>query len=162
MRKLQLLLLSSLIVLSSCHFFGGERVSGNGHIITQQKQVGSFNNVEVSGSVKVHVKQEATNLVNLKTDENLFELIEVFTDGNTLVIRTKKGFDLHPSEDIIVYVSAPFYKDIDVSGACDIISDGVITGTEALSMHVSGSGDISMDVNLPNISTDISGSGEIN
>src|SRR5437763_2278792 len=134
------------ILLSSCHFFMGQRVSGDGHISTRQKEVGSFNSVAVSGSVKVHVRQDASNSVKLETDENLMDYIEVFTEGNKLVIRTKQGYNLDPTKDIIAYVASPTYRDIDVSGACDIVGDGPITGNDELHMSVSGDGDITMQV----------------
>ncbi|MFL5741044.1 MAG: head GIN domain-containing protein [Flavisolibacter sp.] len=155
------LIVSVSILLSSCQFFAGERVSGNGHITTRQKEVGSFNSVEVSGSVKVHIRQDATNSIKLETDENLMDYIEVFTEGNKLVIRTKQGYNIDPSKDIIAYVASPSYKDIDIAGACDIIGDGPITGNDELHMSVSGDGDITMQVSLPRLSTEISGSGSM-
>lgn len=162
MRILSILFFTGFIFLSSCRFLGGERVTGNGHIITQQKNVGSFNSVEVSGAVKVHILQNAIRLVKLETDENLMQYLDIYTSGNTLVIRTKNGFNLDPTKEIIAYIAAPVFKDIDVSGACDIIGDGPITGNDALSMHVSGSGNINMEVNLPKLTTEISGSGSVN
>jgi hypothetical protein len=162
MRILSILLLSA-ILLSSCHFMGmGERISGDGHISAQQRNTGSFNSVEASGSVKVHILQNASNSVKIETDENLMPYIEVYTNGNTLVIRTKRGYNLDPSKDLIAYVAAPVFRDIDVSGACDIIGDAPISGSEALNMHVSGSGDITMEVALPKVSTEISGNGSVN
>jgi len=139
----------------------GERISGNGHITSQQKNVGSFNSVDVSGQVVVHVRQDASSSVKIETDENLLQYLDVFTDGDRLVIRTKEGFNLDPSKDIIAYVSAPVFKDIDLSGQCDIVGDGPLSGNEPLSMHVSGQGDISLEVHLPKVSTEISGQGTV-
>ena len=147
--------------LTSCHYFGGQRVSGNGHITTMQKNAGSFDGVSVSGQVIVHVRQDSTNSVKIETDENLHELIEVYTRGNTLIIRTREGFNIDPSRDIIAYVSSPLFKAIDISGQCDVIGDSPISGTEPLSMHVSGQGDITLDLNFPKVSTDISGQGNV-
>src|SRR5688500_877874 len=118
-----------LLILSSCRFYMGERVSGDGRITTEQKTVGSFHSIDVSGNVIVHVKQDSSAGVKLETDANLMQYLEVFTSGNTLVIRSKKGFNLRPSRNIIAYVSAPSFRDIDVSGACDIIGDNPIRGT---------------------------------
>jgi hypothetical protein len=161
MRILSIFLLSGLIFLSSCHFFVGERVAGNGNIRSQQKNVGTFHSVDVSGQVTVHVVQSANTSVKLETDDNLLPYIEVFTNGNTLVIRTKRGYNLDPSREIIAYVAAPEFRDIDLSGQCDIVGDGPLSGNEALSMHVSGQGDINLEVNLPKVSTEISGQGTV-
>ena len=91
MRSFVFALLASSSLLSSCHFFVGERVSGNGHIVSRERETGNFSGVEVSGSLKVHVRQASAASVKIETDENLMDLVEVFTEGNTLVISTKKG-----------------------------------------------------------------------
>lgn len=150
-----------LILLSSCSMFGGKRVSGNGKIISQARQVSSFNSIAASGSLKVHIRQDASATVKIETDENLMEYVDVHTDGNTLIIKTKDGYNLDPSKDLIIYTSAPVYKSIDVSGSGDIVSEGIISGNEALSVEVSGSGNINMQVALPKITTSVSGSGDV-
>jgi biopolymer transport protein ExbD len=150
-----------VILLSSCNIFGGKRVSGNGKITTQQRQVSSFNSIEASGSVKVHVRQDSSSSVKIETDENLMEYVEVYIKGATLIVKAKDGFNLDPSKDLIVYTSAPVFRSIDVSGSGDIISDNIISGGEPLEMGVSGSGMINVQVALPKVSTEISGSGNV-
>src|SRR5687768_4453546 len=126
MNKYPLLFLSCLIILSSCRFLGGERVSGDGNITTADRQVGSFNSIELSGSLNVHLKQEAGNAVRVEADANLMPFIEVFTEGNTLVIRGKRGYNLKPTKEIVVYATAPEYKHISVSGSGNVFTDNEI------------------------------------
>ena len=59
MRISNIILATVIISLSSCRYFGGERVYGDGHIVTQQRNTGSFEKVDVSGGIKVHVRQES-------------------------------------------------------------------------------------------------------
>ena len=139
----------------------GERVTGNGQVTSQQRSSGNFNSVEASGSVTVRIRQASTYSVRLETDENLMQYIEVFTSGNKLVIRSREGYNLHPSRDVIAYISAPSFREIDVSGASDIIGEGLITGSESLSMSVSGSGNIDLELQVPSVSTSVSGSGTV-
>ena len=160
MRKI-FLLLAIVTVLSSCNWFGGKKVSGTGKIITQERKVSSFNSVEASGSLKVHIRQDSASLVRIETDDNLMEYIEIYVTGSTLVIKEKNGFNLSPSKDLIIYTSAPVYRSVDVSGAGDIISDNIISGGEPLEMSVSGSGNINVQVALPKLSADVSGSGNV-
>jgi hypothetical protein len=155
------LLLFFAALFSSCNWFGGKRVSGNGKIIAQDRKVSAFNSIDASGSVKVHIRQDSVSSVRIETDENLMEYLEVFTDGHTLVIKPKQGFNLNPSRDLVVYSAAPVYRTIDVSGAGDIISDNIISGGEPLEMNVSGSGTINVQVALPKVSADVSGSGDV-
>ena len=162
MRITSIVLAFVLLAFSSCRYFGGERVSGDGHVVTQQRNADGFNRVDVSGGIKVHVRQDATSSVKVEADQNLMEYIDVYNNGNTLVIKEREGYNLNPSKDIIVYVAAPVFRDIEVSGACDIIGDNTISGNEELSMHVSGAGDIIMQVAVPKVNAEISGSGSIN
>ena len=154
-------ILAITILFSACHFINGQHISGNGRIITQQKNPGSFDRVDVSGAVKVHVRQQGTASVRIEADENLLPYIDVYTHGSTLTIRTKQGYSLDPTREVVAYVTAPSFRDIEVSGACDIIGDGPVVGTDALDMHVSGSGDMEMEVDLSRVSAEISGSGTI-
>lgn len=140
---------------------GGERITGNGQIVTRQRTAESFNSVEVSGGIKVHVRQQPTNEVSIETDENLMEFIDVFTDRGTLVIKEKSGYNLNPSKELTVFVAAPVFESIEVNGACDIIGEGTVSGNQPLKMRVSGSGDIVMQVHLPAVSAHISGSGNV-
>ena len=160
MRKI-LLLLAIVTVLASCNWFGGKKVNGNGNITTQERKVSSFNSVEASGSVKVHIRQDSASSVKIETDENLMEYVEVYVTGSTLVIKEKDGFNPDPSKDLIVYTSAPVYRNVDLSGAGDIISDNIISGGEPLEMGVSGSGNIDVQVALPKLTADVSGSGNL-
>src|SRR5690349_428701 len=124
MRNFMVFLVLSCLI--SCHFGWGEKVSGNGHIKTEDRQVSDFNSVDVRGDIAVHIKQDAMTGVRLETDENLMQYIEVFMSGSKLVIRTKEGYNLDATKDIIAYVNAPAWKSIEVSGTCDIIGEGLI------------------------------------
>ena len=155
------LLLLVFPVLFSCNHIFGKRVHGNGNVTTQDRQVGSFKDVKVDGAAKVFVSQGDQHSVKVEVDENLQQLIEVFQEGNKVVVREKSGFNLSPSGEIKIYVTAPVYNDINVSGACDIIGQTPITNPENIAMHISGAGDMKMEVNAPRITAEVSGSGNV-
>lgn len=158
MRHLIYILLPVFFI--SCGYFG-HRVSGNGNIITEKIETGTFQSVSVSGAMNIQVRQDNSTSISIRTDENLIPLIDVYVDGSTLVVREKKGYNLRPSRELIVYVSAPLFREISVSGSGNIISDNKITGNESLSLKVSGSGKIDMEVDIPQVSTRVSGSGTV-
>lgn len=136
-------------------------MAGNRNIVTQERAVGGFNSIDVSGAVSVHIRQDSIPSVRIETDENLMEYLDVQVDGNTLVIKTKQGYNLDPTKDVIVYTTASVYKDIDASGACNIISDNLISGGEELKIEASGATSINLQVTLPKLTTNVSGSGEV-
>ena len=157
-----LLVVFSVLTTTSCRYVFSKRVSGNGNVVTQDRSVGQFNNVDVRGSIDVIVKQDSVSSVKIQADQNLMEYIEVIDDGMVLVVRERSGYRLRPTKDIKVFVTAPLFKEIRVSGAGDINSEGKINSQEPLSMKVSGAGDVNMDVNAPSVHASLSGSGTIN
>jgi hypothetical protein len=161
MNRYSLLVLSFVLVISSCRFLGGERVSGDGNITTENRQVGNFNSVELSGSLNVHLKQEPTNAVRVEADANLMPYIEVYTDGNTLVIREKRGYNLNPTKEIIVYATAPVYRHISISGSGSIFTDNELSSNELLDLSVSGSGGAMAQLNTAKLNIKVSGSGSV-
>jgi len=139
----------------------GKRVHGNGNIKTEDRQVSEFKNVEVGGAAKVLVSQGDHSSVKIETDENLLQYIEVSQTGDKVEIHERHGYNLKPTRDIRVYVTAPVFRSIDASGACDIIGQSKITNPESLEMHVSGAGDIKMEIDAPQLSAEVTGSGSI-
>lgn len=160
--RLLFIAMASAFVLSSCHYIMGERIRGNGHITTRNENVGSFNSIEVGGAIEVHIKQESTESVKIETDENLMEFIDVFTDGNTLIIRTKHGYNLDPSREVVAYVSAPAFRGIGVSGASQIVGDNAISVNNELNLGASGASKIILEVSGGNLKGDISGASNLN
>lgn len=161
MRKSLLIVLALPVILGSCRHFLGKRVKGNGEIRTEERSVNNFKNVEVSGAAKVYVSQGSPATVKIEGDANLLQYMEVTQEGDKISIRERPGFNLSPTGDLNVYVTAPVYNKIAASGACDIIGQNKITNPEDLSLHVSGAGDIRMDVDVPSLAAEVSGSGSI-
>ena len=144
-------------IFSSCHYFMGERISGNGHITSRTENVSSFNSIDAGGAIEVHVKQDSTQSVKIETDENLMQYLEVYTQGNTLIIHPRNGVNLDPSREVVVYVSAPTYRSIEVSGASKIIGDNAISGNNGLNLGASGASKMMMEINGGDIGGDVSG-----
>jgi Putative auto-transporter adhesin, head GIN domain len=155
------LLLALPLLLASCQGIFGKRVHGDGNIKTEDRPVSDFKNVDVSGAAKVLVSQGDHPSVKIEGDENLLPYMEVNQIGNKIEVREKPGFNLVPTTDLKVYVTAPVFNDIDASGACDIIGQSKISNPEDIGMHVSGAGDIRMEVDAPRIKAEVSGSGSI-
>ena len=115
----------------------------------------------ISPRMNVRVRQDADTRVSIEADENLMSYIEAYTEGEKLVVREKRGFNLNPSKDITIYVASPSYTVIDVSGSGDVISENAITGNDELKTSISGSGNLKLRVNVPSLKSHISGSGSV-
>lgn len=146
----------AVLMLSSCRFLGGERIKGDGNITTQQRNVAAFDGIDVSGAINVQVSQGPA-AVRIEGDQNLMEYIITDVKGNTLHIDTEDNVNLQPSKDLIVYVSAPSFTNIEISGASNVVSKTPITSDKDLEVHASGSSGVDLEVNVPELRSDISG-----
>jgi hypothetical protein len=153
--------LSTAFFLGSCHDFMGQRVHGNGNVKTEDRNVNNFKNVDVSGAAKVLVSQGDHCSVRIEADDNLQQYIEVEQNGDEISIHEREGFHLVSGNNIKIYVTAPVYNRISASGAGDIIGENKITNAEPMGMHLSGAGDIKMEIEAPKLEAEISGAGSI-
>lgn len=159
MRKIHVLLLL-LILFTSCNFIGGRRVHGNGNLGSQTRSTGSFNAVHVLGSMDVVLNPGSDYSVKVEADENLLPYILTDRDGDALVVHTRNGYNLQSHNNIKVYVTAPSIEGIVVSGSGSFISNGKLT-SQRLKIDVTGSGDVKLDVDAPEISSEATGSGNV-
>jgi hypothetical protein len=155
------LFLAIVISLSSCRYFGGERIYGDGNVVSQQRNVTAFNGVEANGAVEVHLVQGPAG-VQVKADRNLQEFVEVFTEGDVLVIQYKDNSNLEPTGQIEIRVSAPDYKSLTVSGASSITGEGPVTGSGTLDIVADGASKVTLNVAMSKVSMEASGASKIN
>jgi hypothetical protein len=151
-----LFLAASTFFLASC-----KHRRGNGNIVTIEKSVDPFDRVEVHGAIDVYVSQGPQKPVRIEGDENLLKYILVSERGGELEVRTKSGVSLSPSRKMKVYVTAPKFEKLEVSGACNIIGETLVSSTDRLELGVSGAGDINMEVDAPEVQAGISGAGKV-
>lgn len=161
MKKLIVFSFCFLLILGSCNIIGGERIKGNGNIKTENRQAASFVNVSVSGNIDLYVHQDSAYNVRVEADENLLEYIEIITEGEDLIIRPRKGYNLNGTRDIKVYVSSPSYNKLEASGSCDIKGENIIKSETRLDIDLNGSSDVNMEINVPEVRAELSGSGLI-
>ncbi len=148
----------AFFLLSSCHFTNGKRIKGNGNIATQEREIGDFTGVSASGSIDIIVMDGPQHSLKVETDENLMDYLVVKNNNGIVKIYTKEGYNLKPEKGIKVYATAPSFSRLNVSGSGKIKSNGKIK-SEGLHTEVSGSGDIILEIDAPEIDAEITGSG---
>jgi hypothetical protein len=162
MRKYSWPIILFLLVFCSCRHFWGRHVRGNGNLKTEERTVSSFKDLQVSSTANVYLTQGDLKPVKIEGDENLLPYVEVYEDGDRLVIKNRDGYNLDMNDGSIkIYVTAPQFHHISVSGAGDINGENKITSTDEIEMNLSGAGNIKMNVDAPKVSADISGVGSI-
>ena len=147
-----------IFVLSSCHYFEGKRVDGDGNVISQARSVTDFKGVEVGGAIELYLTQDSAYSVKVETDNNLQEFIEVYKEGDILRVRTANNINLDPTGDRIkVYVSAPSYRKIGASGACKVIAQNKLSHESGIDIDLSGASEAQLEIQAPNVDVEASG-----
>jgi len=163
MKKITTPTLIFILFLSACTMLTGcigniDCEKGNGKIIKQDRKISPFNKLEVSGAYTIVLKQDSVTSVSVEADENLQESITTKTEGKKLIIENKKS--ICGSKDMIVYVTTPDIKSIDLSGAVELNSTSNIYGDE-LGLYLSGASEMSISTSLDKLKIVCSGSGKL-
>ena len=156
MRFITAILFLSVLV-SSCHFFGGKKVRGDGNVVSRVREVSEFGGVETGGAIELILTQDSNYSVKVETDNNLQEFVEVYVDYDMLHVYQQNNTRLDPTGRIRVYVSAPRIKTLDVSGASSIRATNKISATESVLLKASGASKITVSIDAPQVKVDLTG-----
>jgi hypothetical protein len=162
MKKLSALLLTGLITLS-CSAQWGKTIKGNGNNVTIERSTGDYDGIAVSGWFDVDLVSGNEGEITLQGEENLLEYIITEVKDGKLVIKTEKGVNLKSSSwksEIRITVPVQSINSVSMSGSGDIVGKTKIK-SDKFSTAMSGSGDITLDIDSSTISASMSGSGDI-
>ncbi len=161
------ILIGILCLLTACNLNGqwGKRIKGNGNTVTETRNVGDYDGVSLSGWFDVELVSGSEGEITLKGEENLLEhlVTEVDRDG-TLKIRTERGYNLQPSSwrggGILITVPVESVSEVTLSGSGDIVGKTRLSSS-SFRTTMSGSGDITLEVDTGQLDATLSGSGDI-
>lgn len=153
------IMLVLLVSVSSC---GWRTVRGNGNIQTTTRKEGNFKSISAAGSFNVYFSQSAENEIKIEADENLMRYITTDVENGVLKIRTRKGINIRPSQDVKVFVTSPQYEEISLAGSGNIEAQSRLTSSGRIKFSIAGSGDIKIpDIDAPKVEVHIAGSGKV-
>ncbi|HVW13686.1 MAG TPA: head GIN domain-containing protein [Mucilaginibacter sp.] len=146
---------ASLSLLSSCRF---GCIKGSGNNITENHKVGDFTRLEVSGGFRVNLKQDSSLNLSVTADDNLMKYIHIDNDGDRLHVYIRKP--VCGSGEMILNVGIKRLEALKGSGAITFVSDGKLN-TGDLRIGLSGASKVDLDLTAANVTTEGSGSSEI-
>lgn len=157
MNKLLLIASAALLSFSSCSVVG---TKGSGHVISKTFNESGFKDIEVSSVMKVYLKQGNDFSVKIDAEDNILDLIKVEKEGSKLSVDFKNNISVSPTKDVIIYITAPEFHNLDASGAGGFISEGTLSGNEIL-LELSGATKAKLNVAVNTIKIDASGASKI-
>ncbi len=152
---LALLLLTA--IFSSC-----EKITGEGPVLQQTRTVTDFSKVDVSISGTVNYTIDPVYKVEVIAQQNILEVLRTERVGDELVIKFKNGVRVKSHEQIIVNVSSPTLRSVNLGGSAEFTISGPLAGND-LDLRISGSGSINIQqLSIADkLTATISGSGNI-
>jgi hypothetical protein len=139
----------------------GNRVKGNGHIITEQRNITSARKIKLQGSFDVELTPATSTGLTIEGDDNLLPYIVTSESDGWLIIKTKEDVNVSPSGKLKIHVTTNLLEAIYLSGSGNIKTTEKFVGADKLDLKISGVGNAYVEVNAPSVLANISGSGNI-
>jgi hypothetical protein len=158
--NLILMVLFALFILPACHdddFWG---VRGEGPVVSETREIRTFDRIDLGVSGEVFLRQGSTQEVRIEAQRNILAIMETDVKNGKLEIDFGKH-NVRRYSDIKIYITVPEITSLKVSGSGKISGE---TDFEVfdLDLNISGSGRIDFGaLNANSIDTDISGSGDL-
>lgn len=158
MKRFLILFLISAGALTACK---KDRVKGEGAIITEERNVANFYNVESSGSTDVFITQGANFQVTVKGYENIVPYLETKVSNGTLLIGFKPNSNIS-NDNTEVYITMPALNSITTSGSGNTSAKGNFINADYFSVNLRGSGVVAVEsLKAMNYKITIAGSGDV-
>ena len=161
--KLSLLALSCiLIVMSGC----SRIIKGDGKVEERSVPVEEYEELSIACPTgKIYYNQsEETSTLLVTTDLNIYDMLNIYVSGKTLVIKLKDTYKdkfIWPSE-FTIHASSPKMKEIDLAGKAEVNLNGLFTAVlvDRLSTSIAGSSSIKgKALNVGTLHSEVAGSG---
>ena len=156
MKKIVQFLCIIPVLLSACNT---KCIEDSGKHIEKKVSFTAFEKIEVSGAIKLVLKQDSSYVVKIATDSNLMDYVTVEQKGSKLNISMKKS-SYCGADSIVVEAGIGKLTEITASGAVRTLSNARIN-TGDLKLNLSGSTETVLDVNASKITSIIDGVGKM-
>src|SRR6266699_4577354 len=154
MRKILIVLLvGCVVVVAGCHLPG---VRGNGRIKTEERQVGTFANLDAGGAFDIEWESGSPAL-RITTDENLLPYIENNVSDDTLRLHTREH--VWPTHGIKVVISSPTRTGGRIKGAVKLTVKQLSGPIFAL--ECKGASEVTLDGKVDRLLVDMTGASQL-
>jgi len=154
MNRTTIALFSALVLATGgCRWNG---IVGNGHIVTDTRPVGDFNEIEADGGFQIDWRNGAPSL-SITTDENLLSHITTETSDHHL--RLHSHGNIWSRHGIKVAISSPNRTGAKLTGAAKLIANQ-LSGT-SFAVESTGAAKVQLDGAVDDLVTDMTGASKL-
>ncbi|MCW3461983.1 head GIN domain-containing protein [Chitinophaga nivalis] len=151
-----------MLVIFSVIFTGctKENISGSGRITFTTRSTNSFTDVEISGPFEIHLLQDNKNIVEIRAEDNITDIVETYTSNNKLLVRIKKDVTLRHHQPIHIYVHSNIYQRVIFDGSGSLDNEDTLY-TPLFKYELNGNVNTSLQLAASDLSTTLNGNGSI-
>lgn len=146
-----------ILTVYSC-YFPGESVTGNGNVVTEEREISDVEALKVENGMDVFITQGEEESLRLEVDENLLEHILTEVDGRELKIFSDVNIRMAKSKKI--YVTYKNLNSIKISSAGDVNGLNMLN-TDRIRIDLSSAGNLNLELTAEETRVQISSSGNV-
>lgn len=149
-----------LLTLAACNTFVGLNVTrGSGEIITEERDISNVSEVVLAGSGDVNISFGDTESLTITTYENILPLLTSDVSNGRLSLGTQTGTSIQTDRGIVYELTLTNLRGLEIAGSAEVTLNEV--DTDALSITISGSGEITATGTAERLSLLIAGAGNV-
>ncbi len=112
---------------------------GSGVVKTKQATLKEFSRIDSDVSLDIVIEKAQSYDYTLRADDNLLNIVELVSDGNTLKIRTNKSYQTN--SEMKLHIRTKNLKSLKLDGSSNVALKNL--NENALSIEIDGSVDVS-------------------
>ena len=159
-RSFALLAVFLMVLTTASAQWGSKKIRGNGDVVTKSRNVGEYDGVQLVGSMNVILVSGNEGQLEVKAESNLQEHILTEVKNGKLKISPEEGYNLSPKEEILITVPVKSINEVSVTGSGDIWTKDKLKSPN-MKVHVTGSGDLKLELEVDDLEGMVTGSGDI-
>lgn len=136
-------------------------MKGSGNRISETRETGDFTGIRLSGSMDVYITKADRISVEIEGDDNIVPLVETYVNDGSLRIKYKDHYSIRAKKSVQVHIGMPELTEAVVTGSGDVKGEGLFSTDEKVKVQVTGSGDIELQLDAPEVKASVTGSGDI-
>lgn len=143
-------------IFTGCSLFNC--VKGSGNVTSESRVLSDFNKINIYANINLYIRQNDNYSFDIEAEDNINPHIKTKIKGDELIISTRTC--IMNQKPINIYISAPEFRRITLSGSGKIISENILSG-DKLDLMLNGSGKIEVELNIHKLYTELTGSGKV-
>ena len=117
-------------------------VTGSGNVASEQRDVGDFDAVTLSGVGRLNITQTGSESLTIEAEDNILPLLTSEVQGHRLVLGAEPGAHFTPKKPIRYTLTVKELRDIRISGAGNVEVPAL--GAPSLRLEISGAGNMTV------------------